>query len=77
MTLNTDNRLMSRVSLTDEYELAATAFGLGVTDLEEITVNAFLAGFGDWPERRRLIDEVVRPAYASVASSQAAISAST
>ncbi len=77
VTLNTDNRLMSRVSLTDEYELAATTFGLGVADLEEITINAFEAGFGDWPERRRLIDEVVRPAYASVASSQAAISEST
>ena len=74
VTINTDNRLMSRVSLTDEYELAATTFGLGPGDLEEITVNAFEAGFGDWPERRRLIDEVVRPAYASVASSQAEIS---
>lgn len=77
VTLNTDNRLMSRVNLSDEYELAATTFGLGSADLEEITVNAFEAGFGDWPERRRLIDEVVRPAYASVASSQAAISEST
>jgi len=77
VTLNTDNRLMSRVSLTDEYELAATTFGLGIADLEEITVNALEAGFGDWPERRHLIDEVIRPAYASVASSQAATSEST
>jgi adenosine deaminase len=77
VTLNTDNRLMSRVSLTDEYELAATTFDLGPADLAQITVNALQAGFGDWPERRRLIDEVVRPAYASVESSQAAISEST
>jgi adenosine deaminase len=77
VTINTDNRLMSRVSLSDEYELAATTFDLGPTDLGEITVNALEAGFGDWPERRRLIDEVVRPAYASVASSQAATSEST
>ena len=77
VTINTDNRLMSRVSLTDEYELAATTFDLEATDLAEITVNALEAGFGDWPERRRLIDDVVRPAYASVASSQAAISEST
>ncbi len=77
VTINTDNRLMSRVSLSDEYELAATTFDLGASDLAEITVNALEAGFGDWPERRRLIDEVVRPAYASVASSQAAISEST
>jgi adenosine deaminase len=77
VTINTDNRLMSRVSLTDEYELAATTFDLEATDLAEITVNALEAGFGDWPERRRLIDDVVSPAYASVASSQAAISEST
>jgi adenosine deaminase len=77
VTINTDNRLMSRVSLTDEYELAATTFDLEATDLAEITVNALEAGFGDWPERRRLIDDVVSPAYASVASSQAAISDST
>ncbi|MEA2023461.1 MAG: adenosine deaminase [Actinomycetota bacterium] len=77
VTLNTDNRLMSRVDLSDEYELAANAFGLTPADFEQITVNALEAGFGDWPERRRLIDEVVRPAYASVASSQVAISEST
>lgn len=77
VTINTDNRLMSRVSVTDEYELAAATFDLDATDLAEITVNALEAGFGDWPERRRLIDDVVRPAYASVASSQAAISEST
>ncbi len=77
VTLNTDNRLMSGVSVTDEYELAAITFDLEPADLEQITVNALEAGFGDWPERRRLIDEVVRPAYASVASSQAAISEST
>ncbi len=77
VTLNTDNRLMSRVSLTDEYELAATTFDLGPSDLEEITINALEAGYGDWPERRRLIDDVIRPAYASVASSQAATSEST
>ncbi|MEN8234006.1 MAG: adenosine deaminase [Actinomycetota bacterium] len=74
VTINTDNRLMSSISLTDEYELAATTFGLGPADLSEITVNALEAGFGDWTERRRLIDEVVRPTYASLESSHAATS---
>lgn len=77
VTINTDNRLMSGVSLTDEYELAATTFGLSASDLSEITVNALEAGFGDWPERRRIIEEVVRPAYASLESIQAATSPST
>jgi len=77
VTLNTDNRLMSRVSLSDEYALAADTFDLTPADLSEITVNGLEAGFGDWPTRRRLIDDVVRPAYASVVSNQAARSAST
>lgn len=77
ISINTDNRLMSDITLTDEYALAAHTFGFGALDLAEITVNAIEAGFGDWPTRRRLIDEVVRPAYASVASSQAATSDST
>jgi len=77
VTLNTDNRLMSGINLSDEYELAARTFDLRPSDLSEITVNALEAGFGDWPTRRRLIDRVVRPAYASVVSSQDAISEST
>jgi adenosine deaminase len=77
VSINTDNRLMSRVSLSDEYALAAGTFDLNPADLCEITVNALEAGFGDWPTRRRLIDEVVRPAYGRLASSQAAISDNT
>jgi adenosine deaminase len=77
VSINTDNRLMSGVTLTNEYELAATTFDLGPDDLSVITVNALEAGFGDWPTRRRLIDEVVRPAYVSAESNQAATSDNT
>lgn len=63
VSINTDNRLMSGVTLTNEYALATDAFGLGLGDLERITVNAVESGFGDYPTRRRIIDEVVRPAY--------------
>jgi adenosine deaminase len=63
VTLNTDNRLMSGVSLSDEFALAVEHHGFGPADLLEITENALRAGFGDWPERKRLLEEVVRPAY--------------
>lgn len=66
VSINTDNRLMSDVSVTDEYELAATAFGLSVADLGSITVAAIEAGFGNWPTRKALIDNVVKPAYGLV-----------
>ena len=77
VSINTDNRLMSGITMTHEYELASRTFDLGAGDLSAITVAAIEAGFGDWPTRKRLIDEVVVPAYASVESSQAATSANT
>lgn len=63
VSINTDNRLMSGVTLADEYELAATAFGLTRADLRTMTVRAIEGGFGDWEERRRIIATVVEPAY--------------
>ncbi|MEN8238175.1 MAG: adenosine deaminase [Actinomycetota bacterium] len=58
LSINTDNRLMSQVSVTGEYALAATAFDLGVHDLASITINALEAGFGDWTQRAALIEQV-------------------
>lgn len=66
VTLNTDNRLMSSVSLSDEFALMAETFALSVAELGVVTETALTSGFGDWPTRRRLIEDVVRPAYASV-----------
>ena len=77
VSINTDNRLMSGITLTDEYELAASTFDLGPADLSAITTAALEAGFGDWPTRSRLIGEVVRPAYVRAESNQAPTSAST
>ncbi len=65
VTINTDGRLMSGVTLTDEYATAATAAGLTTRDLGAIVETTLRAGFGDWQERRRLITDVVRPAYGS------------
>lgn len=64
VSINTDNRLMSGVSVSHEYWLAASTFGLSERDLGEITINAIEAGFGDWTQRRHIIDDIVRPAYA-------------
>ncbi len=77
VSINTDNRLMSGITMTDEYRLASATFDLDASDLSAITVAAIEAGYGDWPTRKRLIDEVVVPAYASAESSQAATSDST
>jgi len=36
---------------------------LALADLGRITENALVSGFGPWGVRKRLIEEVVRPAY--------------
>jgi adenosine deaminase len=58
VTLNTDNRLMSGITLTDEYWRAARHLGFTPGELGDIAVNGFASAFLPWPERRELIDRV-------------------
>ena len=55
VVLNTDNRLMSGTTLTDEYLHAATALGFTFDELAEIALNGFASAFVHWEERQRLI----------------------
>lgn len=66
ITLNTDNRLMSRTVPSRELELAYEEVGFSVATLGKITEATLEAGFGDWNRRAHLIREVVRPAYAGL-----------
>lgn len=63
VSINTDNRLMSQVSVSSEVALAAATYGLTASDLGAITTRTLEAGFGDWEQRQRLINDVVAPAY--------------
>jgi adenosine deaminase len=54
VVLNTDNRLMSGVTLTDEYEQAAR-LGLTFDDLCRVAMNGFESAFLPWPERVQLV----------------------
>lgn len=64
--VNTDNRLMSGVSVTSEmYDLAQT-FELTWAEIADLTVAAVSAGFGDLHERRRIIEEIIGPGYEDV-----------
>ena len=64
VTVNTDNRLMSRTSLTREFGLLADTFGYGWTEIEWLTVNAMKSAFIPYDERYRLITETIKPWYA-------------
>ncbi|HEY3997860.1 MAG TPA: adenosine deaminase [Candidatus Xenobia bacterium] len=62
-TLNTDNRLMSNTTLTKEYQIAHDMFGLDLSALEKITINAMKSGFNSYRERLDLIYEVIKPGF--------------
>jgi adenosine deaminase len=66
VTLNTDNRLMSRTSMTDECMLAVQTFGLNLADLEKIAINGMKSAFAHYDERVRLIYERIKPGYAKL-----------
>jgi len=59
ITLNTDNRLISNTTLTDEYFLAAKTFNLARQNLRTIIINGFKGAFLPHNERREMIKLVV------------------
>jgi adenosine deaminase len=68
VTVNTDNRLMSGTSMTQEFEQLAEAFGYGLRDFQWFTVNAMKSAFIPFDERLALINDVIKPAYAALAA---------
>jgi adenosine deaminase len=65
VTVNTDNRLMSQVSLSSEFELLGREFGYGWPDIEWLTINAMKSAFAPFDERLRLINTVIKPGFAT------------
>ena len=65
VTLNTDNRLMSQVTLSSEFELLVREFGYGWSDIEWLTINAMKSAFAPFDERLRLINTVIKPGFAT------------
>lgn len=63
LTLNTDNRLMSRTSLSQEYAIAVSEFGCSLDDLETISINGMKSAFAPYDERCRLIFERVKRGF--------------
>jgi len=64
VTVNTDNRLMSQVTLSSEFHRLAEEFGYGWTDVEWLTVNAMKSAFTGFDERLHLISTVIKPGFA-------------
>ncbi len=58
VVLNTDNRLMSGVTLVDEYAHAAESLAFTKAELGRIALNGFESAFLPWEERRVLVERV-------------------
>ena len=69
MTLNTDNRLMSATTMTQEFAAAAETFGLTLDDFEKITVNSMKSAFLPYARRCDFIYSVLKPGYARIRES--------
>jgi adenosine deaminase len=73
VTVNTDNRLMSGVTLSSEFAALDAAFGIGLGEMEWLTINALKSAFAPFDERLRLINEIVKPGYARLRASEARV----
>jgi adenosine deaminase len=65
VTVNTDNRLMSQVTLSSEFHRLAAEFGYGWSDVEWLTINAMKSAFAGFDERLHLINTVIKPGFAT------------
>lgn len=57
-TVNTDNRLMSATSASEELQLVADAFDLRLGDLEQLQLNAAEAAFAPLEVREELAERI-------------------
>jgi adenosine deaminase len=70
VVLNTDNRLISGTTLTEEYLHAAQALGFTLDELSTIALNGFVSAFLPWQERRELLEDA-RAAIAALTAAPA------
>ena len=69
VTVNTDNRLMSAITLSREMANVGEAFGWGWDRLEWLTINAMKSAFLPFDERLAMLTDVIKPGYADLRSS--------
>jgi adenosine deaminase len=58
VTLNTDNRLMSATTASEEIALAAKAFRFSPYEIKRLILNGFKSGFMPYPQKARMLREV-------------------
>ena len=64
VTVNTDNRLMSHISLSEEFQRLSRVIGLTLADVERLSINAMKSAFAGYDERVAIIYARIKPGYA-------------
>ncbi|MFA6618418.1 MAG: adenosine deaminase [Candidatus Neomarinimicrobiota bacterium] len=60
LSLNTDNRLMSNTTVTNELYIAYKTFDLSIDDIKDIIIDGFKSAFIHHRERTKLVQEVAK-----------------
>jgi len=77
VTVNTDNRLMSGITLSSEFAALSRTFRIGLDEMEWLTLNAMKSAFWPFDGRLRIINEQIKPGFATLRAQQAAAELAT
>jgi adenosine deaminase len=66
VTVSTDNRLMSNVTLSEEFRRLSETLGLDLAAVEKLTINAMKSAFVGYDERLVIIYDRIKPGYAKL-----------
>ena len=58
VTLNTDNRLVSNTTLTDEYMIAVENYDFTIDEIKTLIINGFKSAFLPYNEKRDLLKKI-------------------
>ena len=63
VTMNTDNRLMSATTLSNEFAVCCEAFAWDWGEVQWLTINAMKSSFIPFDERLEIINRTIKPWY--------------
>jgi adenosine deaminase len=66
VTVNTDNRLMSNITLSEELRRLSETLHLDLADVEKLTINAMKSAFVGYDERLAIIYDRIKPGFAKL-----------
>ena len=64
VTVNTDNRLMSHITVSEEFAKLVDAFDWGWEEIRWATINGMKSAFHPFDQRLHIINGIIKPWYA-------------